>query len=89
MLKYMPEDMSGRTVVTNTTTPENIALLQERGARMVLTTTPRYEGRSFGTNMTEAMLTAYAGKGRALTETELNALIDELGLRPTVQVLNA
>ena len=89
MLKYMPEDMSGRTVVTNTTTPENIALLRERGARMVLTTTPRYEGRSFGTNMTEAMLTAYAGKGRALTETELNALIDELGLRPTVQVLNA
>jgi hypothetical protein len=34
------------------------------------------------------MLTAYAGKGRALTDAELNALIDELALRPTVQVLN-
>jgi hypothetical protein len=88
MLKYMLEDMSGKTVVTNTTTPENVALLRERGVRMVLTTTPRYEGRSFGTNMTEAMLTAYAGKGRSLTEAELNALIDELNLRPTVQMLN-
>jgi hypothetical protein len=88
MRKYMPEDISGKTIVTNTTTPDNIALLRERGARMVFTTTPRYEGRSFGTNMTEAMLTAYAGKGRPLTEAELNALIDELDLRPTVQVLN-
>jgi hypothetical protein len=88
MLKYMPRDMSGKTVITNTTTPENVALLKERGVRMMLTTTPCYEGRSFGTNMTEAMLTAYAGKGRPLTDAELNALIDELGLRPTVQVLN-
>ena len=89
MLKYMPQDMSGKTVVTNTTTPDNVALLKERGVRMMLTTTPCYEGRSFGTNMTEAMLTAYAGKGRSLTDAELNVLIDELGLRPTVQVLNA
>ncbi|MFL7791221.1 MAG: quinate 5-dehydrogenase [Anaerolineae bacterium] len=88
MLKHMPEDMSGKTIVTNTTTAENIELLRERGVKMVITTTPRYEGRSFGTNMTEAMLTAYAGKGRPLTDAELNALIDELGLRPTVQVLN-
>jgi hypothetical protein len=88
MLKYMLRDMSGRTVVTNTTTPENVELLRERGVKIVITTTPRYEGRSFGTNMTEAMLTAYAGKGRCLTDDELNGLIDELDLRPAVQVLN-
>jgi hypothetical protein len=88
MRKYMPENLTGKTVVTNTTTPENVDLLHERGVRMVITTTPRYEGRSFGTNVTEAMLTAYAGKGRPLTDAELNALIDELGMRPTVQVLN-
>jgi hypothetical protein len=88
MRKYMPEDLTGKTVVTNTTTPENVELLRERGVKMVITTTPRYAGRSFGTNVTEAMLTAYAGRGRPLTDAELNALIDELGLRPTVQVLN-
>ncbi|MBN1668411.1 MAG: hypothetical protein JW862_15055 [Anaerolineales bacterium] len=84
MRKYMPPDLSGKTVVTNTTTSDNLELLRQRGARQVITTTPRYEGRSFGTNMLEAALTAYAGKGRPLTDAELNTLIDELDLRPTV-----
>ncbi|NJC98134.1 MAG: quinate 5-dehydrogenase [Anaerolineae bacterium] len=84
MRKYMPGNLSGKTVVTNTTTEENIELLRERGVKTVITTTPRYEGRSFGTNMLEAALTAYAGKGRRLSDEELNALIDELGLKPSV-----
>jgi len=88
MRKYMPDDLTGKTVVTNTTTAENIEFLRERGVRLVITTTPRYEDRSFGTNMTEAALTAYAGKGRPLTDAELNELIDELDLRPSVQWLN-
>jgi len=84
MRKYMPMNLSGKTVVTNTTTEDNIALLKERGVKRVITTTPRFDGRSFGTNMNEAMLTAYAGKGRRLSDTELNGLIDELDLKPTV-----
>lgn len=46
------------------------------------------EGRTFGTNMMEAALTAYAGKGRPLGDDELNDLIDDLELRPTVTTLN-
>jgi len=88
MKKYLPDDLTGKTIVTNTTTEANVELLRTRGARYVITTTPRYEGRSFGTNMMEATLTAYAGKGRTLTDAELNGLIDELDLRPSVQRLN-
>ena len=88
MKKYMPQDLSGKTVVTNTTTAENVAALRARGVKLLITTTPRYEGRSFGTNMMEAALTAYAGLGRVLTRPELNALIDELGLRSSVEMLN-
>jgi hypothetical protein len=84
MRKYMPKNLSGKTVVTNTTTEDNIELLKSRGVKTVITTTPRYEGRSFGTNMLEAALTAYAGKGRRLMDEELNGLIDELGLKPSV-----
>ena len=87
MRKYMPANLKGKTIVTNTTTEDNIALLKERGVKTVITTTPRYDGRTFGTNMTEAMLTAYAGKGRRLSDDELNVLIDELGLHPTVLYL--
>jgi hypothetical protein len=84
MRKYMPARLDGKTVVTNTTTEDNIALLKERGVKTVITTTPRYDGRSFGTNMMEAALTAYAGKGRRLSDKELNRLIDELELKPSV-----
>lgn len=85
---YAPEDLRGKWVITNTTTPGNIELLRRRGVARVITTTPRYEGRSFGVNMMEAALTAYAGKGRPLTDAELNALIDELDLHPYIEALN-
>jgi len=88
MRKYLPDDLTGKTVITNTTTAENIELLRVRGVHQVITTTPRYEGRSFGTNLLEAALTAYAGQGRPLSDAELNALIDELDLRPSMQRLN-
>ena len=88
MRKYMPHNLEGKTIITNTTTEADILVLRERGVGTLITTTPRYEGRSFGTNMMEAALTAYAGKGRPLTDGELNFLIDELELRPSVQILN-
>jgi hypothetical protein len=84
MLKYMPPDLSGKTLITNTTTEENVNLLRKKGIKRLITTTPRFEGRSFGTNMMEASLTAYAGLGRPLTDDELNSLIDDLNLRPSV-----
>ncbi len=87
MKKYLPADLAGKTVITNTTTEQNVELLRSRGVSLMITTTPRYEGRSFGTNMMEAALTAYAGRGRPLTDAELNELIDQLDLRPSVQRL--
>ena len=86
--KYSPPDLNGKLVITNTTTEKNIQMLKERGVKTVFTTTPRYDGRSFGINMMEAVLTAYAGKGRPLTMDELNQLIDELNLHPEVHHLN-
>ena len=86
--KYAPEDLLGKTIITNTTTPEDIEMLRQRGVFKVITSTPLYEGRSFGVNMIEAVLTAYAALGRTLCLAELNDLIDELDLRPTLQVLN-
>lgn len=86
--KYSPENLTGKWVITNTTTNENIEMLRLRGVTTVITTTPRYGDRSFGVNMMEAVLTAYAGKGRALTDVELNSLIDELALSPTIKKLN-
>jgi hypothetical protein len=86
--RHMPLDMIGKTIFTNTTTEEDVKLLQERGVSYLVTSTPRLDGRSFGTNVLEAALMAYAGKDRPLTDAELRRLISSLNLKPTVQQLN-
>lgn len=84
---HMPADLSGKTIVTNTTTPKDMAMFKERGVPYVVTTTPVLDGRSFGTNMMEAALTAVAGKKRPLTHAELNEMIKELDMKPTIHKL--
>lgn len=86
--RHMPDDLTGKIIVTNTTTSQDVELLQLRGVKYLVTTTPRLDGRSFGTNVMEAALIAYAGKGRPLTPQELSPLLDELNMRPDVQALN-
>lgn len=86
--RYMPDDMSGRVVVTNTTTPGDINLFSECGVKYLVTATPVLEGRSFGTNMMEAALIAISGKNRPLTHEELNELLEQLSFQPQLQELN-
>jgi hypothetical protein len=85
--KHMPEDMGGKVIVTNTTTPADVQFMRARGIRWLVTSTPVYEGRSFGTNALEAALTAAAGTERALTTAEMEKMVDELRLEPALQDL--
>ena len=84
---HMPDNMQGKIIVTNTTTEDDVEFLKKRGVKYLVTTTPVMDGRSFGTNMLEAALVAAAGKGRALTDEELNQIIDEIGIKPQIQEL--
>jgi len=86
--RHMPERMDGKVIVTNTTTPDDVALFKKAGVKYLVTTTPVLEGRSFGTNMMEAALVALAAKGRSLTHAELNEYLDRLGFEPQLQELN-
>ncbi len=86
--RYMPDDLTGKIIVTNTTTPEDVEIFRKAGVKYLVTTTPVLEGRSFGTNMMEAALVAVAGKGRPLTWPELTEMLDKLGFEPQIQELN-
>jgi hypothetical protein len=86
--RYMPDDMKGKVVVTNTTTPEDVALFKQCGVKYLVTTTPVLEGRSFGTNMMESALIAISGKKRVLTPEEYNQMLEKLGFKPSLQELN-
>lgn len=86
--RFMPDDLTGKVIVTNTTTPQDVEEFKKAGVKYLITTTPVLEGRSFGTNMMEAALVALAGKGRALSLEELNEMINKLGFEPQLQELN-
>lgn len=82
--KWMPEDMQGRWVVTNTTTPEDVEFLRTRGVELLVTSTPRLEGRSFGTNVIEATLVALEGASGPLSAQRYLELMRQIGFAPDV-----
>jgi hypothetical protein len=86
--RYMPDDMKGKVVVTNTTTPQDVELFRKCGVKYLVTTTPILDGRSFGTNMMESALIALSGKKRALTRDEYEEILTKLGFVPSLQELN-
>jgi hypothetical protein len=85
--RHMPQDLTDKVIITNTTTLEDLEMFQERRVSHVVTTTPQLDGRSFGTNLMEAALTAIAGKERPLSYEELNGLLKHLDLKPSIHRL--
>lgn len=81
--RYLPPTLEGRTVLTNTTTPDDLDRLVGLGVRRIVTTTPRLEGRSLPTNLLEAAFVAVAGR-HPLSGSDYEALLDEAGLQPDV-----
>jgi hypothetical protein len=89
MRQFMPDRLDGKLVLTNTLTARDIAELRERGVARLVTTTPDFGGRSFGTNVVEAALLALSGKRWSdVTEADYTRLIAEANLRPRVLELS-
>jgi len=86
---HMPLDLTGKIVITNTTTAKNVDELRQRNLHILLTTTPRFEGRSFGTNVMEATLLALMDKPQSeVTQDDFLDLIERIPMEPNIEVLN-
>ena len=85
----MPDDMRGKTILTNTVTPKNVEELRVRGVARLVTSTPELGGRSFGTNVMEAALLALLGKRwEDVAESDYLDLLRRLQFRPRIKELN-
>ncbi|MDW7738431.1 MAG: quinate 5-dehydrogenase [Bacillota bacterium] len=82
--RYMPEQLPGRIIITNTVTRSDIDFLKNRGVKTLITTTPEMEGRSFGTNVMEALLVCMGGGKNELSEEQYNQLLKEINLVPRI-----
>lgn len=83
--RRLPERLEDKIVLTNTVTVGDIELLRSRGVATLITTTPEFEGRSFGTNVLEAMLVAYLEKPwDEVREQDYQKLLRELQWSPRI-----
>lgn len=54
-----PTPLSGKIILTNTTTRDDAELLRQLGISLLITTTPELDGRTFGTNVMEGVIVAH------------------------------
>ncbi|HHY47941.1 MAG TPA: quinate 5-dehydrogenase [Firmicutes bacterium] len=87
--RHMPDDLSGKMIITNTVTRDDIEAFRSRGVATLVTSTPEIEGRSFGTNVIEAILVVLLGKhSDRPTPREYASMLDTIGFKPRVKKLN-
>lgn len=85
MRRFMPDRLDGKIILTNTVTPQNLDELRSRGVRTLITTTPDFGGRSFGTNVVEAALLVLLGKRwNEVEASDYERILAELHLHPRV-----
>ena len=88
--RRMPDSLPGKVVLTNTVTAADVEELRQRGVAWLVTTTPEFQGRSFGTNVLEAALLALLGKKwDEVQPDDYLDLIRRLELKPRILDLNA
>jgi len=83
-----PAPLSGKVVLTNTTTPEDVEILRRLGVSLLITTTPELDGRTFGTNVMEGVIVAHLQRRpEELTREDYMRALKDLGWQPNVREL--
>lgn len=81
--RHAPDDLAGKTVITQTLRQDDIVWLKTTGCRNVITTTPRFGETSFATNVMEGVLLTLAGKRpEQMQDSDYLGLLDQLDWQP-------
>jgi len=87
--RFLPNDAKGKIIVTNTVTKDDVAWLRDRNAGILITSTPDLSGRSFGTNVIEALAVAMLGKDPDDIEgQDYLDILNDMEFKPHVVYLN-
>ncbi|MCO5297878.1 MAG: hypothetical protein M9921_13600 [Fimbriimonadaceae bacterium] len=83
--RYAPDDLTGKTILTQTLRKADLEWLAGAGVSRVITTTPVMGGETFATNVMEGVLVAALGKRpEALSESDYLEALELLGWKPNV-----
>ena len=83
--RYAPEDLKGKSILTQTLRKADLDWLNTTGAERAITTTPVMGGETFATNVMEGVLVALLGKRpEELTEKDYLDTLRRLDWKPNV-----
>ena len=83
--RFMPDRLPGKMIITNTVTSQDISEMKEKGVKVLVTTTPEMNNRSFGTNVLQAIFVAVLEKKpEDIKPEEYLELMKELNIKPRV-----
>lgn len=83
--RYMPDEMPGKIVITQTLRKADFDLLKSAGVSRVITTTPVMGGETFATNVMEAVIVSALGKKPdELKEADYFDVLERLNWKPSV-----
>ncbi len=86
---YLPAQLAGKIILTNTITPDDVLLLQARGVKYLVTTSPQIEGRAFATNVMEGVFVSLLGRPpQELRADDYLRLAEEIKWEPVIREIS-
>lgn len=85
---HLPADLAGKSIITSTVTAEDVLELKKKGAEWLVTAGPSFAGRSYGSNVLEAICVTLLGGGAAANPVLYPGLLSEIGWGPRLEKLN-
>lgn len=87
--RYAPDNLEGKTILTQTLRQADLDWLKSTGARRAITTTPVMGGETFATNVMEGVIVTLQGKRpEQLTESDYLSTLSQLNWKPSVIEMN-
>lgn len=88
--RYAPDNLKGKTVITQTVRKADLEWLKQAGVARVITTTPMMGGETFATNVMEGVIVALLGKRPTqMTEKDYLDVLQRLDWKPNIIDLSA
>ena len=87
--RFMPDDLRGKVIVTQTITKTDVEELRKRGVWLLVTDGPDMGGRSFATNVLQGVIVALLGRRpEEISTDEYLQTAQRAGFEPRVEELN-
>lgn len=87
--KYMPDNLSGKIIITNTITSDDLNELKRRNLDILVTVTPEFSGRHFGTNVIDAIIVSLIEKPvEEIIDNDYRDMLSKLKFIPKINYLH-